>query len=274
MAEPQLASAWHLSAGSPCRGAGSAASATGVDIDGEPWAIPPAIGCDEYRPGAITGPLSLAIQATYTNVAAGFTVDFTAAIDGHCSASRWEFGDGVVVSNRPYASHSWVAAGDYPVVLRAYNESYPGGVTATVMVHVALQPVHYVALTSPQPVAPYTSWATAARSLQDAADAAYPGGTILVSNGVYRAGGRVVYGTLTNRVAVTKPVTVRSLNGPAVTVIEGFPAISNNAARCVYLTNGACLSGFTLTNGATLSADSWPTGRGTDRRRGVVRIRQ
>ncbi len=156
MAEPKLASAWHLSAGSPCRGAGNAASATEVDIDGESWASPPAIGCDEYRAGALTGPLSLAILATYTNVAMGFTVDFTAAIDGHCSASRWEFGDGVVVSNRPYASHSWVAAGDYPVVLRAYNESYPGGVTATVMVHVALQPVHYVALTSPHPVAPYT----------------------------------------------------------------------------------------------------------------------
>jgi parallel beta-helix repeat protein len=256
--EPQLASAWHLSGGSPCRGAGSAGSATGVDIDGEPWASLPAIGSDEYRTGAITGPLSLAVRATYTNVAAGFTVDFKATIDGRCSASRWEFGDGVVVSNRPYASHSWVAAGDYPVVLRAYNESYPGGVTVTVMVHVALQPVTYVALTSGHPLAPYTSWATAATTLQDAADVAYPGGTVLVSNGVYRAGGRVVYGTLTNRVAVTKPVSVRSLNGPAVTAIEGCPAISNNAARCVYLTNGACLSGFTLTNGATLSADSWP----------------
>ncbi len=244
-AEPQLASASHLSAGSPCRAAGSAAYSSGLDIDGELWLNPPSIGCDEYHAGAITGPLSAAIEASYTNVATGFAVDFRAQIGGHASASLWEFGDGTVLSNRPYSSHSWTAVGDYTVVLRAYNESYPGGVSATVTVHVVEQPVHYVALESGNPLAPYTSWATAATSIQDAVDAAtMVGALVLVSNGVYQTGGRVVDGATTNRVAVTKLLTMRSVNGAEVTVIDG-----GRAVRCAYLGDGAALVGFTLTNG-------------------------
>ena len=90
--EPQLASASHLSAASPCLGRGSAAYASGVDIDGEPWANPPSIGCDEYRSGSVTGAMSAAIAVSYTNVAAGFAVDFQALIGGRVSASRGTLG--------------------------------------------------------------------------------------------------------------------------------------------------------------------------------------
>jgi len=155
-AEPQLASASHLSAGSPCRGVGSAAYVTDVDIDGEAWANPPSIGCDEFYPGVATGPLSAAILASYTNAATAFEVKLTAQISGHADVSRWDFGDGTSVTNYPYAAHGWAAPGDFSVVLWVYNNTYPDGLSATVTVHVVEQQVYYVAAGNGNPVVPYS----------------------------------------------------------------------------------------------------------------------
>jgi hypothetical protein len=248
--EPKLAGPSHLSAGSACIDRSNPAFATGVDLDGEPWASLPSIGCDEYWSGSVTGAIGVAIQALYTNVAVGFPVDLQALIEGRVSMSHWDFGDGSAVSNHPWVSHAWTTAGDYVVELRAYNNTYPGGVAATVTVHVVLQPTHYVALNSTNPVPPYASWATAATNIQDAVDAALPGALVWVGDGVYQAGLVVIDGE-TNRVAVTRPVTVRSFSGPDATHILGFRGLGGVQVRCVYMTNGAVLSGFTLTNGAT-----------------------
>jgi hypothetical protein len=230
-ADPQLASASHLSAESPCIGAGSATYTSGTDIDGEAWANPPSIGCDEYHAGAVTGPLTVSLTATLTNVSIGYPVGLTAFIAGRTDLSVWDFGDGFVEVNEPYTSHAWTAPGDYLVALWAYNESYPGGVSARVTVHVE-EGLHYVAATSGNPVAPYTSWATAATNIQDAVDVALPGATILVTNGVYAP------------VTVNTPLTLQSVHGPAFTVIDGL-----GTNQCLYLTNDAVMVGFTLTNG-------------------------
>ena len=127
--------------------------------------------------------------------------------------------------------------------------------------------LRYVDLNSTNPAPPFASWSTAAQRIQDAVDVADSGDTVLVANGQYRTGGQVVSGVTneyngpglpgtaltipgatTNRVAITKAIRVESVNGFERAAIEGS-SDATNPVRCAYLTNGAVLSGFTLTNG-------------------------
>ena len=97
----------------------------------------------------------------------------------------------------------------------------------------------YVLLGSTNPTPPYATWATAATNIQQAVGTAAAGDVVVVTNGEYAGG-----------VAVTKPLALRSVNGPQFTVING-----GGTNRCVSLTNGASLSGFTLSNGYSSGGD-------------------
>jgi hypothetical protein len=96
----------------------------------------------------------------------------------------------------------------------------------------ALADVHYADVNSTNATPPYANWTTAATNIQDAVDAAVAGDEIVVTDGTYYA------------VVVGIPLTLRSVNGPQLTVING-----SGSVRCVDLLSGSRLSGFTLTNG-------------------------
>jgi len=106
--------------------------------------------------------------------------------------------------------------------------------------------VHYVDLNSTNATPPYTNWSTAATNIQDAVDAAAAGEEIVATNGIYATGGRSNYFGST-RVAIDKPLELRSVNGPHYTTIAG--ASDGYGIKCVALASNATLSGFTLTNG-------------------------
>ncbi|HTL55095.1 MAG TPA: hypothetical protein VL361_05415 [Candidatus Limnocylindrales bacterium] len=118
--------------------------------------------------------------------------------------------------------------------------------------------VHYVDVSSAGPAPPYCSWATEETTIQDAVDVADPGDQIFVADGIYQKGGRVAAETApptANRIAVIKPLTIQSVHGPSLTIIQGYqiPDQTNGdeVVRCAYLTNGASLIGFTLTGGTS-----------------------
>ncbi|HBA82825.1 MAG TPA: hypothetical protein DCZ95_01905, partial [Verrucomicrobia bacterium] len=121
-------------------------------------------------------------------------------------------------------------------------------------------PIHYVSLDGSNE-APFTTWATAATTIQAAVDVAEAWEIVVVTDGVYQAGARVSPGvqfyhtyywpgyvtyphTQTNRVVIDRAVSVQSVNGPEKTSIAG-----DSSTRCVYLCAGSELIGFTLSQG-------------------------
>jgi predicted outer membrane repeat protein len=95
---------------------------------------------------------------------------------------------------------------------------------------------------------PGTNWISAFHQIQSAVDMAVSGDTVLVGDGFYNAGGAEIH-SMSNRVVVAKSIIVKSLNGPQQALIVGSGPMGPSAVRCIYISDGATVLGFTFTNG-------------------------
>jgi hypothetical protein len=254
---PQLLSdGIHLAQTSPCIGAGTPTGVSGTDIDGQPWKNPPSIGCDEWYPAPI-----VIVQPAFQVGSPPHDLTWNVTVAGQTPFAYFWIQNGAPISDDGHHSNSGTAsmvvnnfgpsdAGTYQVVVT--NSS---GSATSAPVQLTIHAVN-ASGTNPQP--PYSSWANAATTIQDAVNVAAPGDIVLVTNGFYSNGGMVEAAGLTNRVMLDQPIMLISVNGFNSTVIQGaWDPISTNgpdAVRCAWVGAGAVLNGFTLESGATFAS--------------------
>jgi len=262
---------YRLTSDSPCINAGTnqAWMTSETDLQGYPRILnnivdmgayenpkPPVVDITNANASVYGGVTNYTIGGT-NNTAVIDTMVWTNALNGSngtlAATSPWtladislDYGDnGITV----YGSNAYNMVANDSVTITRLHEHGPGS------------PIHYAA-TNGAAIYPYTNWTDAAATIQDAVDTASSNDTVLVSNGVYTAGGASTPGhSLSNRVCVTRSIRVEGVNGPSNTFIVGASDGGSNgpaAVRCVYLEDGASLAGFTLTNGHTwASGGSW-----------------
>jgi len=209
-------------------------------------------------------PLGADFVASRSQGPTAMTVHFT-DLSAHVPQFwRWDLnGDGAIDSTVQHPSFTYLSAGVYSVTLSVSNNFGTAGgascatLTKTNLITItnAVHTTHYVAPAGAH-ISPFISWSEAATNLQDAVDAASPGELVLVADGVYANGyRRAPKGDSGARVSVVKPVTVRSVNGPGATMILGGGYLNELPVRGAFLSNGAVLCGFTISNGLTSSSD-------------------
>jgi len=214
---------------------------TEVDIDGESWANPPSMGCDEYS-NQTHGELSMDLDAP-RKVMQEFSITIKGRVIGAASKTVISFGDGESVTNCLWPSHTWHSAGIHQIVLTSFNNDYPLGLSVTQAIDVvSISEAIHVSL-SGNDIYNGASWARAKRTISAGIDAAMNGQYVLVSNGVYHPA---------TAITVSKPVHILGINGPEATSVDG-----SGSHRCFKLGTNACIvSGLTITNGVTYNADS------------------
>jgi hypothetical protein len=187
---------YHLPAASPARGLGSSLYSSGEDIDGEPWANPPSIGADEVVEANLVGPITLSVIAWRTNTLVGsyHLLNFGLSITGRVSRIDWDFGDGAVITNVGPMSpiHWWTNTGSFTVTGTAYNTDNPGGVSASVEIHVlplVAPTIHLVSLDSSGFKFAFEAQETARYTVQYATNLAAPVTWSTLQNFFFSPGG-------------------------------------------------------------------------------------
>ena len=264
---------YRLRSSSPCIDAGDNDDAPGGnDLDGNPRIVNGTVDMGAYE--FVGAPF---IDITNANTSVGSAVS---AFDVAGTNNEWVVGtmwwtNAANAANGQFPAaggpgYGWqvssipLAVGDNVITVSGTNEVGQAASDSVVVYrvvpeHGGASPIHYVSLSGSN-VWPYTNWSDAAKSIQNAVDAAATGDTVLVTNGVYGSGGSVPHGQgFINRVVITKEITVESINGPSNTFIVGASDGGTNgpaAARCVYIYDGL-LTGFTITNGFTQMEGDW-----------------
>ena len=108
--------------------------------------------------------------------------------------------------------------------------------TGIALVTNSLADTHYVSTNSTTPGPPWTNWATAAHTIQEAVDGASSGDCVAVDDGVY---------ALSSTIALTNGATLMSLNGPTNCILTG-----QNLFRCILVSGtGSEVRGMSITQG-------------------------
>jgi hypothetical protein len=236
-ANPLLVSTTHIATNSPCIGAGNIAYTSGTDFDGDLWMDPPSMGCDEIGNGnPVDGEIALSLVGLHT-LGSGYSETYLISVIGNVSRFRVDFGNGHVSENTLLVANQWTAPGLYDVVITAWNEDYPAGlsVTETIQVLDAEATAIYVSTTG-NDSNDGSSWANAKATLQAGVDAqTLESGLVLISDGVFFPPAQV---------SIEKRIQLKSLNGAASTTINGSGSHSGfdlGSSQCL-------ISGLTITN--------------------------
>ncbi len=174
---------------------------------------------------------------------------FTAVVEGPGAAAvvyQWDFeNDGIVDLSGPARA---VVTNTYGIGVHSVSLRVTNAVEGTWAVHVKhdyvqVAPSCVYVTTNGAHVSPFHTWASAATNIHAAVGTVASGGEVVIGDGVYG---------ITNQVQLSRPVTVRSLNGAGRTIVRRV----SGTTRVLHINDPqARVEGLTLRDGMSASLD-------------------